>query len=94
MKQVNEKDSVEFLAWLEREASPTLRANSGSIDERTPFDIVGSGVQNAFDTVGHPDHYRHNVEWCECALDSIRGLLCDAESEENCAWFKARGLRY
>ena len=90
----SEKDSVAFLEWLEREAAPTMRVNGGGIDERTPFDVVGSGVQNAFDTVGHADHYRHDPVWCECVLDSIRSLLCDAESDANCAWFKARGLRY
>ncbi len=85
-----ENDSVAFLNFLRNEAEPTMDI----MKERTPFDAVSSGIQNAYDTLGHHDSINMPPEWCKLALDSIRGLCCDSEPENVCKWFKRRGLTY
>jgi hypothetical protein len=90
MKTPSEHDAVAFLNFLRNEAEPTMDIRK----ERTPFDAVYSGIQNAYDTLGHHESINMPPEWCQLALDSIRSNCCFEEPEEICKWFKARGLTY
>lgn len=82
-------NAVALLNFLENEAEETKDFRK----ERTPFDVINSGIQNAYDTLGRHESIQMPPEWCLLALDSIRSLLCE-ESVEIRAWFTARGLTY
>jgi len=86
----DEKDAVAFLAYLVSEAEDTMDSHK----ERTPFDAVWSGIQNANDTHGWWPADGKNAVWARCAVDSIRSNCRDSEPDEVCQWFEARGLTY